>query len=285
MSNAERLILVTGATGNQGGAVARHLLQRGFCIRALTRNTEKPAATALARKGAEIMQGDLNDRASIDRAVDGVYGIFSVQTFWEGGLEAEVQQGKRLADAAQAAGVQHLVYSSVGSADRQTAIPHFDSKWAIEEHIRAVGLPHTILRPVFFMQNWGLFSREAILGGTLAQPLDPDIPLQQISVDDIGAFAAMAFADPDEWLGREVELAGDERTMPEVADLFSRILGRPVHYFQVPWDQFRQAAGEEMTVMYEWFNTVGYAVDIAALRRVYPPLADLEHVLRSEQWV
>jgi uncharacterized protein YbjT (DUF2867 family) len=281
--NAERLVLVSGSTGNQGGAVARALLERGFPVRALTRDPEKPEAQALTERGTEVVQGDLEDRTSIDQALEGVYGVFSVQNFWEVGYDREVQQGTTLADAAKAAGVQHVVYSSVGSAYRGTGISHFDSKWEIEKHVRQNELPYTILRPVFFMQNWEMM-RDQILDGTLAQPLDPDKPLQQLNVEDLGAFAAMAFENPDEWIGREVDLAGDELTMPEAAEAFSLVTGREVSYYQVPWDQFREQMGEEYAVMYEWFNDVGYEADILALRSEYAELTTLEQYLRGHGW-
>jgi uncharacterized protein YbjT (DUF2867 family) len=138
----EPLILVCGATGKQGGAVARSLLERGFRVRALTRDPQKPEAQALAEQGAEVVQGDMEDRSAVDQVlVEGAYGVFSVQNFWETGYDGEVQQGKTVADAARAAGVDHFVYSSVGSAHRQTGIPHFESKWEIEEHVRQIGLP------------------------------------------------------------------------------------------------------------------------------------------------
>ena len=151
--DVERVVLVVGATGKQGGAVARSLLDRGFQVRGLTRNPQKPEAQALTEQGAEVVQGDMEDRSAMDRVLDGAYGVFSVQNFWETGYDREVQQGKTVADAAKAAGVEHFVYSSVGSAHRQTDIPHFESKWEVEEHVRQIGLPYTILRPVFFMQN------------------------------------------------------------------------------------------------------------------------------------
>ncbi len=282
--NAQRLIVVTGATGNQGGAVVRSLLDRGFRVRGLTRNPHKPEAQALTDQGAEVVQGDMEDRSAMDRALEGAYGIFSVQNFWEAGYDREVQQGKTVADAAQAAGVEHFVYSSVGSAYRQTGIPHFDSKWEVEEHVRGeADLPYTILRPVFFMQNWeGM--REHILGGTLAQPLDPDKPFQHVAVEDVGTFATMAFENPDKWVGREVDLAGDEQTMPQIAQTFSRVIGREVSYYQVPWDQFEEQMGEEYAVMYRWFNDVGYEADIAALKEEYPELTTFEQYLRGHGW-
>jgi len=281
--DAERLVLVTGSTGNQGGAVAGSLLDRGFSVRALTRDPDKPKARNLGERGAEVVRGDLDDRSSVDQALEGVYGVFSVQNSWETGYDREVRQGVMLADAAKTAGVAHFVYSSVGSAYRETGIPHFDSKREIEEHVRGSGLPYTILRPVFFMQNWEMM-RDPILDGTLAQPLDPDKPLQQVNIEDLGAFAAIAFENPDGWIGREVDLAGDEPTMPDAAEAFSRVTGREVSYYQVPWDQFREQVGEEYAVMYEWFNEVGYEADIGALRSMYPELSTLEQYLRDHGW-
>ena len=278
-------ILVTGATGQQGGAVVRQLSkQSSFAIRALSRDPAKPAAKALSQRGVELIKGDLDDLASVRRALEGVYGVFSVQNFLEAGQEGEIRQGNTLADAAKQAGVQCFVYSSVVSADKNTGLPHFESKWQIEQHLHQIGLNCTILRPAFFMENWFGFLREPILTGTLPLPLDPQTRLQQVAVDDIGAFAAMAFQQPEKWSGRTLELAGEELNMHQVAETLSRVLGLTVRYVQVPWEQFRQQAGEEMTRMYRWFNDVGYHVDIAALRREYPGLTKLETVLRKQDW-
>ena len=281
--NPERTILVAGATGNQGGAVASNLLKRGFQVRALTRNQNSEGAQALAEQGAEVVQGDMEDRSDMDRVLEGAYGVFSVQNFWEAGYDREIQQGKTLADAAKAAGVEHFVYSSVGSAHRETGIVHFDSKWEIEEYVRELELPYTVLRPVFFMQNWEMM-RDQILEGPLPQPLDPDKPLQQVAAEDVGAFAALALEHPDKWLGREVDLAGDEQTMPQIAETFSRVTGKEIDYYQVPWDQFEEQMGEEYAVMYRWFNEVGYEADIAALRQEYPELTTFEGYLRGHGW-
>jgi uncharacterized protein YbjT (DUF2867 family) len=237
----------------------------------------------LAGLGAEVVSGDLEDRASIEHVLQAVHGVFSVQQFFEAGYEGQVRQGVQLADAAKAAGVDHYVYSSVGSAHRETGIPHFESKWEVEEHVRASGVPYTVLRPVYFMQNWEMM-REPILGGTLPQPLDPGKPFQMIDADDIGVFAATAFENPDGWIGREVDLAGDELTMPEIAATFSRVIGRQVDYFQVPWEGFEEQMGEEYAVMYRWFNDQGYEADIAALRDEYPDLASFEQYLRGHGW-
>jgi uncharacterized protein YbjT (DUF2867 family) len=250
---------------------------------ALTRDPHKPEAQALDEQGAEVVQGDMDDRSAMDRSLEGAYGVFSMQNFWETGYDGEVQQGKTVADAAKAASVEHFVYSSVGSAHRQTGIPHFESKAEVEEHVREIGLPYTILRPVFFMQNWEMMG-EMVLGGTLPQPLDPDKPFQQVAVEDVGAFAAIAFENPDRWIGREVDLAGDEQTMPEIAETFGHVIGREVSYYQVPWDQFEEQMGKEFTVNYRWFNDVGYEANIAALRQEYPELTTFERYLRSHGW-
>ena len=281
--NAERLVLVTGATGRQGGAVARNLLRRGFRVRALTRDPQNPSASSLAERGAEVVRGDLEDRSTVDLALEGVYGVFSVQNPREAGMEGEIRQGKILADAAKAAGVEHFVHSSMGSAHRVKGIPTFESKWEVEEHIRGTGLPYTILRPVFFMQNWEMM-RDQILAGTLAQPLDPDKPLQQISTEDVGVFAAMAFDDPERWIGREMDIAGDELTMVQTAQTFGRVIGREMGYYQIPWEQFREAMGEVVTVLNRWFNDVGFEADIAAAREEHQGLTTLEQYLRATGW-
>jgi len=250
----------------------------------LTRDAHSPAARTLASMGVVVIQGNFDDRASLERALDGAYGAYAVQTpFQSGGVEGELRQGIAFADAAKDAGIQHLVYSSVGSADRQTRIPHFESKYQIEEHIRSIGLHYTILRPVFLMENF-LPNRDTIVGGTLTEPLVPATSLQMVTVDDIGAFAALAFAKPDQWKGRAIELAGDELTMPQAAEYFGRVIGRPVQYVQVPMADFRHTWGEEQATMFTWFNQVGYGADIPTLRALYPALTTLEQWLCRTGW-
>jgi uncharacterized protein YbjT (DUF2867 family) len=275
-----KLILVTGATGQQGGAALRLLRDRGYPIRALTRHPDRPKAHALVGHGTEIVGGDLKDMTTLVRAVDGAYGVFSVETPMEEGAESEITQGINLADAAKRSRVSHFIYSSVASADRKTGIPHFDSKHRVEEHIRGTGLRYTIFRPVFFMENW-LHMRETIEQGTLALPLEPDTRLQMIAVRDIATFVTMAFDHPGHWQGRTVELAGDELPIQEIADSLGRLAGRAVRYVQISWDKYEEAVGHEMTVMYRWFQDVGYSVDIAALRQEYPNLMPFERWLQA----
>jgi len=277
----DRLILVTGATGKQGAAVLRHLREKGFPVRALTRDPDKPEARALVGHGTEVVRGDLDDRTSLARALDGVYGVYSVQSRTENGIEGEIRQGIALADASRRENVSHLVYSSVGSADQHTGVPHFDSKFRIEEHIRTLGVPYTVIRPVFFMENW-LGMRAGMEPGTLTLPLKPDTRLQMIAVDDIGAFVAMAFEFPGRWKGHALDIAGDELSMDQVTQALARVLGEDMKYIQAPWDKFEQQAGHEMMLMFKWFEDVGYHVDIPALRQQHQSLMSFERWMHSK---
>jgi len=287
MSNEDKTVLVTGATGRQGGAVIRHMLPKGWKMRALTRNPASHAATELAGQRVEVMQGDLEDAPSLDRACRGIYGIYSVQDFWSVGAKREVQQGKNLADAAKNAGVQHFVFSSVGGAERNTGIPHWESKWEIEKYIRQLALPATIFRPASFMETYHILEVEVgILKGRLADPIRGDKPYQTIATDDIGAFVALAFERPNDFMGRELEIAGSELTNLEAAQVFSRVLGKPVKFRRFPLPIVRLVLGREFYAMFRWFNEEGYKADIAGLRRRYPEvhLHTLEEWLREEGW-
>ncbi len=287
MVNADRTVLVTGATGRQGGAVIRRMLPGGWKLRALTRDSTSYAAQDLVRQGVEVVQGDLEDSSSLARAAQGVYGIYSVQDYWSVGAAREVQQGKNLADAAKKVGVEHFVYSSVGGAERNSGIDHWESKWEIEKYIRKLGLPATILRPVAFMENYYIDQVEiGILKGKLMDPIRADKPYQTIANDDIGAFVALAFERPRDFIGLELEIAGSELTNPEAAQTFSRVLGRPVKFRRLPMPMVRLFLGKEFYQMFRWFNEAGFKADVAGLRRRYPEvhLQTLEEWLRSEGW-
>jgi uncharacterized protein YbjT (DUF2867 family) len=265
--NNERIILVTGATGRQGGTVYRQLQKEGFKLRPLVRDPNSNQARQLVGYGEEVCQGSLDDPDSLMRAMDGVYGVFSVQPH----SANEIQQGVAVIEAAKRHGVSHFVYSSVASADEETGIPHFESKVKVEEHLRSSGLQYTIVRPVFFMENWHRGFGASIRNGQLQQPLSPTAKLQMIAVDDIGAFAVLAFEHPDEWKNRTFSLAGDELSMQQIADAFSRVTARNVKYVQVSWDQFEKNMGRELTVMYHWFEEKGFHFNIEEVRREYPP--------------
>jgi uncharacterized protein YbjT (DUF2867 family) len=278
-------ILVIGATGRQGGATARELLRRGHDVLALTRDPDGPAARALASQGATPITGDLDDPASLVAAAAKARAVFSVQPHPLGpeGLQAEIRRGKAVADAA--AGVDHLIYSSVAGAERARGVPTFDAKWEIEQHIRALGVPCTILRPATLMDNFAAHSRPEPVDGTLVvrNPLPPDMRLQMIASEDIGVFAAEAFDRPGEHIGKTLELAGDTRTGPEIAQAFENAGGAPARFERQPLDEIR-AFSEDMALMWEWILANGYdSADIGALRERHPGLLTLEAWLRRAE--
>ena len=283
----DKLIAVAGATGHQGGAVARKLLADGWQIRALTRDVNKPAAQELAALGAELVAGDMEDRAQLDAAFKGVYGVFSIQNFWlpNVGFEGEIRQGKNVADAARKAGVQHLVFSSVGAAQRGMGQKHFESKWIVEQYIHSLELPYTILRPAAFFENFN-WERASILNGTFnALGLRPEKGRQLIAVEDIAVFVELAFANPKQYLGKTIELAGDELTEAQTAETFAKVIGRPVKLVMPTEGRGNgRRSEEEMTAMFNFFNGEGYDADIQALRKLHPGLLTLEQYLRKNGW-
>lgn len=265
--SAPRRILITGATGQQGGAVAAALAGSDFQLQGMTRKPQSPAAQALKATGVAIVQGDLNDAASLRKALTGAWGVFAVQNTWEAGVEGEEEQGKRIATLAKEAGVQHFVYTSVASAHRATGIPHFENKWRVEATVRALGFPsHVILRPVFFMEN--IVSPWFLNGDTIYSALPPDMVLQMIAVKDIGVYGARAFTDAARLNRREIDLAGDALTMTQTAAQLATGLGRAIGYVQIPIAEVRKNS-EDFALMLEWFERVGYNADIPGLEREF----------------
>jgi uncharacterized protein YbjT (DUF2867 family) len=280
-------ILVAGATGRQGGSVVRHLQERRLTVRALVLNPQSERATALADQGIEVVRGDMNDLASLKKAMVGVHGLYSVQDYFAVGAAREVQQGKNMAAAALDAGVEHFVFSSVGGADRQSGVGHFETKAEIENHIRKLGLPATIIRPVGFMENYYIPPLEKqLVKGRLLTPIRAEKPLQTIAADDIGQFIALAFAQPDRFIGLELEVAGSELTSPETADVFARVLGRRMTVHRLPMFMVRLSMGTEWAQMFKWLDRCGFQADIPALRSDYPEvtLTSLEEWLVREGW-
>jgi len=282
MINTGKTILVTGSTGQQGRPTVEHLLKTGWRVRALTRHPEKPAAQQLAQAGAEIIPGDLNDAASLERAIEGVYGVYSVLTPQEHGPEVERQQGKLIGDLARQANVQHVVYSSAGGADRQSPLPHIQSKWLIEQYLRQLQLPLTVLYPVFFMDNLN-WNRAEVLNGTFSIALHPATRLQMISAQDIGLIAAAAFNHPGDYIGQAIEIAGDELTMPEAAAAFSKVIGRKVEFVEQPIEAVESFA-PELAATFRYFNQYTNQANIPELRRQHPTLMTFEQWLRFAGW-
>jgi uncharacterized protein YbjT (DUF2867 family) len=263
-------VLVTGATGQQGGALARELLDKGHRVRAFVRRPDSPEAKELERLGARLAEGNLEEPSTIEDAAKGMDAVFIVATPFEAGMEAETRHGIAAAEAAKAAGVGHLVYSSVANADKDTAIPHFESKRKVEEHIEGLGVPYTIVAPVYFMDNllapWTL---PQLKEGRFPMALPSSRPLQQIALSDIAAFTGVVLENREEFVGRRLDIASDELVGEEVAEVLTRVTGREIHYVELPLEQVRQAMGDDGARMFEWFDQVGYSADIEALRREY----------------
>jgi uncharacterized protein YbjT (DUF2867 family) len=267
---SKRKVLVTGATGQQGSAVAHSLLARGHSVRAFTRKPDGDAARRLAAAGAETVAGDLGDADAIVRAASGVDAMFLMGNFYEAGFAGEVRQGTIAADAAKAAGVGHLIYSSVADADKATGIPHFESKYLVEKHIATLGIPYTISAPVAFMENvvapWSIGS---LREGALVFALPPKRQNQLIALADIGAFVTALVERRDSVFGRRFDIAGDQLSGEQQAAILSRVTGREISYREIPLAAARQQ-NEEAAIMFEWFDRVGYDVDIAALHAAFP---------------
>jgi uncharacterized protein YbjT (DUF2867 family) len=280
-------VLVVGATGQQGGWTARHLLERGRSVHALVRDPGSPGAQALREEGVTLVAGDLDDPASLRTAMEGMHGVFLALTMMAGprispeGVVAEERRGKAVAGLARESGVAHLVYSSINGADARSGIPYYDSKLRIEEHIHAAGPPATILRPVSFMENFATYNRPVLTNGELVVSLAvrPDVPMQLISVRDIGAFGAMAFDRPGRFLGRTVVIAGDVGTPEEIAETFGWYCGLPTRFHQTPIEQVR-AFDEQLARMFMFFNE--HPAELAELSQLH---ADHPGLLRLETWL
>ncbi|MBX0297627.1 NmrA/HSCARG family protein [Haloarcula nitratireducens] len=261
-------ILVLGATGTQGGAVADQLLDEDVTVYALTRDAESDAAQSLEERGADVVEGNLDEPETLEAAMDEVAGVFCVTNFWEHGYETEVQHGKNAVDAAVASEIDHFVFSSVGGAERDTGISHFDSKWEIEQYLNEADLDATIVRPVFFMQNLE-GNREEVMDGTITLAMERHVPLQMLDVDDLGTFVAQIFANPDRYIGEEFELASDELTLTATAIRMADVTGVDVtanHVSPADLAEMMDQGGEEYRVMFEWFNEHGYESPIDKLQ-------------------
>ncbi|GAB5593825.1 hypothetical protein Unana1_08725 [Umbelopsis nana] len=292
-------ILITGATGNQGGAVLNALLTSKrqkpgtWKIYALTRDVKSASAQKLVSKSngsVELVEGDLNNQEFLDsfmKPEQDLHAVFSVQVPnpAKGGVKAELEQGVRLADAAKKANVKHFVYTSVGGAERNTGVPHFDSKFAIEEHIRRINLPYTILRPVFFMDNLtatGALGK--IVGAFYKYQMSPDRKLQMISVRDIGQFARQALEYPDKYLGKEIEIAGDDLSYNEANIIWKRHMsGQDIPSTYSIATTLLKYMSKEMRTMFGWFEKSGYKADIPKLKEEHPDLWNFDTFLQKHK--
>lgn len=263
-------VLVTGSTGKQGGAAARALMKAGYKVRALTRNPSSPAAIGLRDAGAEVVAGDMLQEESLTKALKDVGIVFSMTTSFQSTHENEVKQGTDMVDAAKAAGVSHFVFTSVASADRSTGIPHFETKYKIEQYLVRSEIPHTIIGPTAFMENFiQPFALPNLRQGKLSRALPASRPMQLVAVEDIGSFAAFVIQHPKDFLGKRIDIAGDERTGEETASVLSKAAGKPIRYESFPPESLR-TQNADMAIMMEWQAKNSYKADIRKLRRDYP---------------
>ncbi|HWC17092.1 MAG TPA: NmrA/HSCARG family protein [Terriglobales bacterium] len=262
-------VLVTGATGKQGGAVVRSLLSRGHRVLALTRNPDSPEASKIRRWGAEIVRGSMEDRASMATAMKGADAVFLVTTPLHAGADSELWQGISVTDAARAVGARHLVYSSIPQARTRTGVTVFDSKASIEAYIQSAAVPYTILAPSFFMENLcGPYHLPGLHEGRFTMPLSPGCKLQMVPISNLASFVTLVLEAGQRFHGQRIELASDEHTPAEIAEVLSRAICRNVRHYRTPKHELL-AWSKELASVYEWLERVGTSIDIPSLLHEY----------------
>jgi uncharacterized protein YbjT (DUF2867 family) len=264
-------VLVTGATGRQGGAVCRRLLERGHGVLALVRSATTHEARALEQRGAQLVVGDFDEPGLLEEAMRSVDAVFAMATpFGPGGLEAEVRHGRHLIEAAKLARVPSFLYSSVAGADQETGIPHFETKQVLEEQLRLSGLRHTVVAPVFFMDNFlGPAYAQRLHEGALALALPPHKGLQMTSTRDLAALCVRLLEEPERMQGQRLEVASDEVTGEQAAALLSYVSGHRLRYEQVPLKAVR-CRSADLELMFDWLQQEGFHADISLLRQAFP---------------
>jgi uncharacterized protein YbjT (DUF2867 family) len=282
MPDTHRVIAITGVTGSQGGAAARHLLRAGWRVRGLTRNRSAAHARALAASGIDLVEGDMGDPSVLDRLMQGAYGAYGVTDFFRNGLEREVQQGCAIVDAARRAGVSHFVFPSLALAEQNTGIPYFEAKVAIERHIAQAKLPATILRISIFMEDLVVAKyAPPIWWGTVRRTVGPDKPLFWIAVDDVGAAVERVFADPAAYVGRAVMLAGDFKSFNEAREIFRRVTGRTPLAIPAPLWLCRRLVNADLVPMWQWLGRNPVEGDMQPARALLPGVKDMESWLKA----
>ena len=263
-------VLVTGISGQQGGHVAWHLLKRGHHVRGLARNPENPKLTEVHSLGAEIVAGSFDDPATLEGAAKGIDAMFLMGTSFERGPQVETQEGKTAVDVAKKVGVPWLVYSSVASANRKTGIPHFESKFAVEEHLRQSGVPSVVSAPTSFMEN--VIAPRSIPGlkqGKVAGALSPSKPVQMVALQDLGSWVTFLIENPSRFKGKRFDVASDSLTNTDAVRILSEVGGRKFEYQQIPMEVMRSQSAD-YAKMLEWLERAGYTADIEGLRKEYP---------------
>lgn len=278
----DELIVVTGATGRQGGAVARHLLADGWRVRGVTRTATSAPARELAGRGVEVVTADMADVEALRRAFAGAYGVYSVQNPMIASAEGEVAQGRNVATAATDAGVAHLVHGSAGPGTPGTGVAAWDDKLEVVAYARSRGLSLTVLRPMAFME---LMTDKDLYPAVAAWHLMPrivgeDRPLPWLSADDLGAIAAQVFGDPATWVGQDLGLAADVRTLAQCRAEWREVTGRNPRRFPMPVWLFERFVGQDLTRMWRWLATHDVAADVERTRSLLPAADTVDTFLR-----
>ena len=285
-------ILVTGATGLQGGAVARHLLKLGKAeVRCLTRHPDSEAAKTFKQLGADVVKADFDDPASLKPVLRGCTGVFGVTNFWEAFLR-EYEQGANLIDATSEAGVGHLVLSTLPSTSKISngaiSVPVFETKARMEEHTRLRGVPFTFVHVAFYFENFiNYFPPQKQPDGNygFGFPL-AEAPLAALAVDDTGGVVTAIFENRAEFLGTTVEVVGDQMSAQQFAQIMSRVLRRKVTYNHIPRDTYAALGfpgARDLADMFEFLRVhlPNRRAEIAQCRRLYPPMQTFEAWLQA----
>jgi len=276
-------ILVFGATGKQGRVATLALQEAGFKVRGTTRAPKGAVAMKLADAGIEMVRADIDDGESVKKALEGMYGLYQiVPSMYD---HDDLRYAKIVLDLALEKGIKHLVYLSYLSADPDKG--YKDAKKQLtENYIRRLGLPYTIVRSVEFMEDFNEWWKEEILKDGISDPRDRDFPRQFIACKDLASFAVQAFKEPEEWIGRAINVAGDEMTNAEMAEIFSRVLGRPVPLNRITWEEWqdRYHIPSVIVDVMKWYNKTRFVADVKGLREHYPAMQRLEDFLRETGW-
>lgn len=272
MVSADHVIAVCGATGRQGGAVARSLLGTGWNVRALTRRPDSGEAQALSGLGAEVLKADMEDPESLRRAFAGAFGVFSVQNGLVSGFDREVVQGRNVAETAKQAGVAHLVYGAAGTGERGTGIPSWEAKLDIEDHMAQLGLPFTSLRPQAFME---LMTDKSYYPAVGTWRIWPRLTGQHkgiawLAVEDVGVVATAVFADPESYVGKSLVLVADVKSLAECRELYREVTGKHPATFPLPVWLFDRFTRGDITAIWRWVKTGNFETDTAPTRAIHP---------------
>ena len=282
ISKEGKMIVVLGATGRQGGQVARHLVKEGWQVKAVTRTPDSKKAVALKSLGTEVVKADMNDKSSLESAFRNAYGVFNMQAPVPGKIEIEIQQGRNVAEAAKRAGIQHIVYGSAGLGNIKTGIEQWDAKIEVTKVMKDLGLPLTVLRPVAFMElmvdpsyfpnasTWNIWPK--LTGG--------DYKIAWISVQDVGAIAATAFANPDKYIGKELALVADIKSLKECREIYRELTGKYPSRFPMPMFLFEKFVGKDIPNMWRWLRKNPLTFDTSQTEEIHPEAMTVQEWLR-----